>query len=156
DKFMTYTPKLLFGKGFGDLPDSVALLRPFAFTGVIGYAIPGTHTQPNTFQFGGALEYSLLYLRNSVRESGVSHFVSHFTPLVEFSLERPSSGSGGTTGTVNPGLLWSGQYMQLGAEATIPINHASGSHIGALVQVHFYMDDIFPLTLGRPLFGEYP
>ncbi|HSZ76875.1 MAG TPA: hypothetical protein VK775_05720 [Chthoniobacterales bacterium] len=26
-----------------------------------------------------------------------------------------------TTGTINPGVIWSGQYFQLGIEAMIPV-----------------------------------
>src|SRR5258708_2002449 len=42
DKFTTYTPRFFFGKGFGDLPDTVWWARPIALTGVVGYAIPGS------------------------------------------------------------------------------------------------------------------
>jgi hypothetical protein len=157
DRFSTYTPALLFGKGFGDLPDSMALLKPFAVTGSIGYAIPGTSTQSKSIEWGGAFEYSFLYLKNNVRDIGLGDFVSHLTPLVEFSLESPTdAGGGGTTGTINPGLLWSGQYIQLGVEASIPVNHASGDNVGVLMQLHFYIDDIFPHSLGTPLFGGQP
>ncbi|HEX4302798.1 MAG TPA: hypothetical protein VHZ78_08390 [Rhizomicrobium sp.] len=154
DTFTTYTPTLLIGKGFGDLPDSMALLRPLAATATIGYAIPGTSTESKTLEWGGALEYSLLYLQTNVRDQGFSNFVAHLTPLVEFSLETPTdAGGSGTTGTVNPGLIWSGQYIQLGVEAAIPVNHASGDNVGVLMQLHFYIDDIFPDSLGTPLFG---
>jgi hypothetical protein len=154
DRFTTYTPKILFGKGFGQLPDSMALLRPLAVTGVIGYAIPGTSTESKRLEWGGALEYSLLYLQTNVRDQGFSNFVAHLTPVVEFSLETPTdAGGGGTTGTINPGLIWSGQYVQFAAEAVIPVNGASGNTVGGMVQLHFYMDDIFPGSLGSPIFG---
>ncbi len=154
DRFTTYTPKLLFGKGFGQLPDSMALLRPLAVTGVIGYAIPGTSTQSKTLEWGGALEYSLLYLQNNVRDQGFSNVVAHLTPLVEYSMSTPTdTGGGGTTGTINPGILWSGQYTQLGIEAVIPVNRASGENVGVVMQLHFYIDDIFPDSLGAPIFG---
>jgi hypothetical protein len=151
DKFMTYTPKLNIGKGFGDLPDDLGLLRPLAVTLALGYAIPGKSTESDVVQWGGALEYSLRYLNANVRGNSVGSFAAHFTPIVEFSFETPVDG--GTTGTVNPGILWSGQYIQLGVEATFPINAASGDTVGVLAQLHFYMDDLFPVTLGRPLFG---
>ena len=152
DKFTTYSPEFLFGKGFGDLPDSMALLRPLAVTGVLAYSIPGTGTESKALQWSGAVEYSLLYLQNNVRAQGFSNFVAHLTPLVEFAMTTPTD-SGGTTGTINPGLLWSGQYTQLGVEAVIPVNHASGDNVGVLLQLHFYVDDIFPHSLGTPIFG---
>ena len=155
DSFTTYTPKFLFGKGFGGLSDDMALLRPLAITGVIGYAIPGTSTETKILEWGGALEYSLLYLQTNVRDQGFSDVVAHLTPVVEFSFATPTD-SGGTTGTINPGLIWSGKQIQLGMEAQIPVNSASGNNIGVLFQLHFYMDDIFPHSLGRPLFGGTP
>src|SRR3569832_1087390 len=154
DPVTTYTPKFLFGKGFGDLPDSLMLLRPLAVTGVIGYAMPGASHEPSTLQWSGAVEYSLLYLQNNVFNLGFSNVVAHLTPVVEFAMETPTgAGGGGTTGTINPGLLWSGQYTQLGIEAAVPVNRASGSNVGVLMQLHFYIDDIFPRTLGTPIFG---
>ena len=50
----------------------------------------------------------------------------------------------GTTGTINPGILWAGQSVQLGIEAVIPVNGRSGSKTGVIAQLHFYLDDIFP------------
>lgn len=153
DRFTTYTPEILFGKGFGDLPDSMTMLRPLAVTGVIGYSIPGTSDASRTLEWSGAVEYSLFYLQTNVRDQGFSSFVAHLTPLVEFAMETPTdTGGGGTTGTINPGLLWSGQYSQLGVEAIIPVNHASGDTVGVLMQLHFYVDDIFPHSLGTPIF----
>ena len=157
DSFTTYTPRLLIGKGLGQLPDSMALLRPLAVTATLGYAIPGTSTESKVIQWGGAVEYSFLYLKNNVRDVGLGDFVSHLTPLVEFAFQSPTdAGGGGTTGTINPGILWSGRYSQLGIEATIPVNHASGDNVGVLFQLHFYVDDIFPHSLGTPLFGGNP
>ena len=40
DSFTTFTPAVFYGKGFGDLPDVVAALKPLALTGVLGVAIP--------------------------------------------------------------------------------------------------------------------
>ena len=155
DKFTSYTPKILFGKGFGDLPDSVALLRPLAVTGVVGYAIPGTRTASNSIEWSGAVEYSLLYLQNNVRDVGLSEVLSRVTPLVEYSFSTPTdSGGGGTTGTIDPGLIWTGQYIQFAAEAVIPANRSSGDNVGIRMQLHFYLDDIFPDSLGAPVFGE--
>ena len=152
ERSSTYTPTVKFGKGFGDLPDGLKYLRPLAVTGTVGYAIPGGGDEPNSIEWGGAIEYSLLYLQNNVRDQGFGKFVSHLTPLVELSFSSPTDGSG-TTGTINPGLIWSGKRVQLAAEAMIPVNRASGHAIGAIGQLHFYIDDLFPHSLGRPIFG---
>ena len=154
DGFSTYTPTIKFGKGFGDLPDDLAYLRPLAITGTVGYAIPGASSSPKSIQWAGAVEYSLLYLQNNVQDEGFSNFVAHLTPVVEFSMTSTVDGTAhSTTGTVNPGLIWSGQHEQLAVEAIVPANRASGRNVGAIGQLHFYIDDLFPDTLGRPIFG---
>lgn len=155
DTRSSFTSALKFGKGFGDLPDAVSFLRPLAVTGVVGYTIPGHDSDPHTLEWGGAVEYSLAYLQTNVRDAGLGPFVSHLTPVVEFALSSPLDRHGGkTTGTVDPGLVWSGQKMQFGVEAILPVNGATGSNIGVIAQLHFYMDDIFPHSLGTPLFGN--
>lgn len=154
ERSSTYTPTIKIGKGFGDLPESLKYLRPLAITGTVGYAIPGASDQPKFIKWAGAIEYNLLYLQNNVRDQGFSNFVAHLTPIIEFSLSSPTTaGNGGTTGTVNPGLIWSGQYVQLAAEAVVPVNRASGHGLGFIAQLHFYIDDIFPHSLGKPIFG---
>ena len=150
DSASTYTPEFLFGKGFGDLPESMALLRPFAITGVVGYGVPSKGGDTD-WSWSGALEYSLNYLQTNVRDEGLGPFWSRVTPIVEFAFDTPQHGP--TTGTINPGLLWSGQYTQFGVEAILPMNRETGSNVGVVAQLHFYVDDIFPDTLGAPIFG---
>ena len=154
DRASTFTPTLKYGKGFGDLPDSLAYLKPLAVTGTVGYALSGQNGGPNSIEWAGAIEYSLLYLQNNVKDQGFSNFVAHLTPIVEYSLSSPvSAGGGGTTGTINPGLIWSGQVEQFALEAMIPVNSASGRSVGFIAQLHFYIDDMFPQSLGKPIFG---
>ena len=40
DRFSTVTPTLFFGKGMGDLPDSMKWLKPLAVTGTLGFGFP--------------------------------------------------------------------------------------------------------------------
>src|ERR1700739_1313901 len=42
EPFNTYVPNVYFGKGFGDLPDTLSWIRPVAITGQVGYSIPET------------------------------------------------------------------------------------------------------------------
>jgi hypothetical protein len=154
ERSSTFTPTIKFGKGLGDLPDGLKYFRPLAVTGTVGYAIPTARDESKTIEWGGAIEYSLLYLQNNVRDQGFSNVVAHLTPVVEFSFLSPTrAGDGGTTGTINPGLIWSGQYVQLAAEAVVRVNKTSGHGVGVIAQLHFYIDDIFPHSLGRPIFG---
>jgi len=174
DPFTTYTPTFLFGKGAGDLPETLEWFRPLALTGTVGYAIPtmkktrsydtdldtgGTaidiEHHSNQVVYGFAVEYSMLYLRSQVRDLGFPEWVNRLTPLVEFNFSSPTTGRFGeqTLGTINPGMIWSGQQIQLGIEAIIPATRATGRNVGVIAQVHFYLDDIFPRSIGRPLFG---
>jgi hypothetical protein len=156
--FTTLTPKLYFGKGLGDLPDTMGALRPFAITGELGQSFPFSSKDPNTFNWGFAVEYSLPYLQQNVADIGLPHFVRDLIPLVEFNLSTDENrDSGGmTTGTVNPGILYESPYFQLGAEANIPINRQSGTYVGFTVQLWIFIDDIFPHAFGHPLFGGQP
>lgn len=148
-----FTPTIYFGKGFGDLPDALKYARPFAITGTIGQGLP-TSADPDTLEWGFALEYSLPYLQSQVKDIGLPEPLKHMIPLVEFSFSTPENRGGGpTTGTINPGILYEAPDFQIGAEAVIPINSESGSGVGAIVQVQIYLDDIFPKLFGHPLFG---
>jgi hypothetical protein len=164
DRFSTITPTLFFGKGFGDLPDSLAALRPFALTGQVGVSFPTRSTVggdaeriPNNLEWGIALEYSLIYLQSQVKDIGLRAPFDRLIPLVEFPMATPlNRGRPPTTGTINPGVIWSGKYFQLGVEAVIPINSHTGNNVGVLAQLHFYLDDLLPKLFGKPLFGAGP
>ncbi|MBV9828214.1 MAG: hypothetical protein JO001_21480 [Alphaproteobacteria bacterium] len=157
--FTTLSPLVDFGKGFGDLPETMNWARPIAVTGNLSMDFP-TKTEsagtpnPNNFNYGFAFEYSLEYLQHHVKDVGLTAPFDRMIPLVEVSFSTAlNRGYGGqTVGTVQPGLIWAGQYMQVGAEAILPVTHNSGHGLGGVVQLHFYLDDIFPQTLGRPLF----
>nr|WP_246258098.1 hypothetical protein [Pararobbsia alpina] len=146
--YSTLSPTIFAGKGFGDLPDSLAYLRPIAITGEAGPSWTSGAGQPNSFDYGFTVQYSLPYLQQYVRDIGLPQPLSNIIPLVEFPL---SSSQGQTTGTANPGFIWINRYGQFGIEAQIPINRASGSHVGILFQAHIFFDDVAPNTIGKPL-----
>ena len=173
DSFSTLSPSIFFGKGFGDLPETMPFLRPFALTGAFAANIPTrkqtvttqvdplsgdlsqeTELHPITFSWGLTLQYNLQYLQTFVKDVGLGGPFNRMIPLIEFPMETClNRGCGGqTTGTINPGIIWFGKYIELGAEATIPVNSRSGKNVGALFLVHFFIDDLFPHSLGRPLF----
>ena len=177
DPFNTYTPTVYFGKGFGDLPDTLSWLRPVAVTGQVGYAIPGrrstttldtdpltgditadTEFHPRVLNWGGTLQYSMPYLKSAVVDLGLPDFINHLIPLVEASFQTPVANtltSGNlTTGTIQPGFIWVGNTFQVAIEALIPINRQSGTNIGVIAQLHFFLDDIDPRGIGKPIFGS--
>lgn len=169
ESFSTFTPAIFFGKGFGDLPQEMKYLRPLAITGQVGIGIPSSarsttvsdegdvsvDQHPNKLKWGFALEYSLIYLQSAVQDAGLREPFNRMIAVVEFPMTTAlNRGASGTTGTVNPGIIWSGQYFQIGAEAQIPVNSSSGRGVGWIVQLHFYLDDLFPKSIGRPVFGN--
>jgi hypothetical protein len=174
DSFSTWTPGIFFGKGFGDLPAELSFLKPFALTGQLGIAIPTSAStrsvtvdaqtgereteierNPDVLEWGFALEYSLIYLQSQVKDIGLRAPFDRLIPLVEFALESPlkRGAQGQTTGTINPGIIWAGKYFQVGVEAVVPINERTGNNVGVIAQLHLFVDDLFPHSLGRPLFG---
>jgi hypothetical protein len=184
DPFCTLGPALYAGKGLVELPERLRYLRPLAVTGVAALAIPtraSTRTvtteiesedggppaltldvereqHPTVFEWGGAVEYSLPYLQASVKDVGLRSPFDRMIPVVEFALETPVNrgATGKTKGTVNPGVIWAGRRFQVGIEAMIPVNDRTGPNVGILGHLHFYLDDLFPKTFGRPIFGAKP
>src|SRR3984893_2415457 len=149
----TIRPGIFFGKGFGDLPDSVSWLRPFGVTGafVLEHPTGGVSTNlgidPITGQLGPmltrnvdilhwgfAVEFSTLYLTSRFtggppKEEPLNQFV----PLVEFALD---SAPGRTTGmAMNPGVSYVAVTWQLAVEAIVPLNNVSGRDIGGRAQL---------------------
>jgi hypothetical protein len=155
DSFTTFTPTLYFGKGFGDLPDALDFFKPFAVTGTFGVSIPTEAAAANSIEWGLALEYNLPYLQQHVKDIGLPAPFKNMIPLVEFTGESPFNRGGGiTTGTINPGVLFESRYYQVGVEALIPINGESGNHVGAIVSLEIYIDDLFPKVFGHAIFGN--
>jgi hypothetical protein len=174
DSFSTWTPGIFFGKGFGDLPEGLRFLKPLAITGLAGVGIPTSAStrsvtvddrtgegeveierHPDVLEWGFALEYSVIYLQSQVQDMHLPAPVDRLIPLVEFALETPLNrgARGQTTGTINPGVIWAGKYFQVGVEAIVPINERTGTNVGVIAQLHFFLDDLFPHSLGRPLLG---
>jgi hypothetical protein len=89
-----------------------------------------------------------------VRDVGLTAPFDRMIPLVEVSFSTAlNRGLGGQTiGTIQPGIIWAGQYVQIGAEAIIPGSRITGHGYGDVVQLHLYLDDLFPNSIGRPLF----
>ena len=187
--FSTLTPTVFIGKGFGDLPDSMAWLRPLTISGTVAVAVPtesssftslGTVSQPadaggftslstvptgattalaeivnpKILQLGFALEYSLVTNSYTGANRTGTRYAEGWVPLVEFTTATPLNGplAGRTTGTINPGFIWVNRYLQVGAEAIIPMDAHSGRDVGVRAQAHLYLPAIFPDL--KPIFGD--
>ena len=182
DQYGSTTPTIYFGKGMGDLPvpwlRPFAVTGTAGFTiadtelkanaprgGTIAASMLGgvTSLASQTFNNGYAnrwtgglsIQYSLPYLTSQVKNLGLPDFVNRLVPLVELAYSSPAAKPSnlGTQVVFAPGVLYEGDSFQLGIEALIPANRASGRNIGIIGQVHLFFDDIYPNTLGKPLFN---
>jgi len=160
DQFSTISPAFFFGKGFGDLFDSTSLLRPLAVTGVIGPNFPAPSTtndvrNPTTLTWAFTVQYSLMYLQSAVKDVGLGQPFNRMVIVIEFPMETCLNADckNQTTGTVNPGIAWIGKFTELGIAAEIPMNPRSGASTGFFALFHLFIDDLFPNTLGQPIFG---
>jgi hypothetical protein len=164
-------PGIFFGKGFGDLPDNLAWLRPFGVTGAVSFEQPlagGTSTnvgldlqigQVGPLQtrnvavthWGLAVEFSTLYLTNRFTPGKLpkEEPLNQFVPLVEFAFD--SAPGSKTFATMNPGLSYVAVTWQVAAEAIIPLNGAAGRSVGARAQLLLFLDDLIPAVFGKPL-----
>lgn len=152
--YSVFSPALLFGRGLGDLPSPLRDLRPLAFTGMLAANLPSDAAVARSVNWGVSVQYSLPYLQSYVRDIGLHAPFSELVPLVEFPMQTYTSGpaAGQTIGSIDPGFVWIGRYGQIGLEATVPINRASGRGLGFMLGVGLYLDDIYPHSLGAPLF----
>jgi len=153
DSVGTTTPTIYFGKGFGDLPDSLAYLKPLAVTGTLGYQLADERgpARPDQLATGLSVQYSLRYLEGNVKYLGLPEFIDRLTPLMEISYTTPATAHPGTTtvGTVAAGVIYSGNRYDLGIEAMIQTAGQPHSNVGVLASLHLRLDRFF----SGPLFG---
>jgi hypothetical protein len=156
----TYSPLVDGGLGFGWLPPALKNLRPFAITAEFSTTSPGeavTASVPNvsTFNWGFTLQYSLPYFSSHVAAID-NDFLKHLIPVAEFTFQTPIHNGGAAgqpqTGFFQPGAIYITDKWQLALEAMVPMTGASGHGVGVIGQLDFYLDDIFPDSLGRPIF----
>jgi len=159
--YNTYQPVLDVGKGFGDLPKSLNILRPFAVTAELSESLPGqawTNGNQNStnLNWGFTVQYSLPFYNSQVAAID-NDFFKHLIPLTEFAFSKPiynfAPGTNQTTGTIQPGVIYMASTWQFALEAIVPMNSASGHGVGVVGELHFFFDDIFPDSLGKPIFG---
>jgi hypothetical protein len=165
-------PAVTFGKGFGDLPDRLKWLRPFAIAGAIAPEFPingRTRTllfDPSTDQsrygyvhnpvivhWAFALEFSTLYLTSRFtggppKEEPLNQLV----PLIEFPIDTTITGGRLTNAaTMNPGLSYVGVVYQVAAEAIVPLSQQGGRGVGVTAGLEFFLDDLAPSLFGKPV-----
>jgi hypothetical protein len=166
-------PGIFFGKGFGDLPDGLAWLRPFAITGAVTLEHPMTGSSINfgidpltgqlgpmlvrnvdTLHWAFAVEFSTLYLTSRFTPGKLpkDEPLNQLVPLVEFSFDSPRGEK--TIATMNPGFSYVAVTWQVAVEAIVPLNSEAGRSVGARAQLLLFLQDLLPSVFGKPLFGD--
>ena len=162
DQYGATLPTIYFGKGFGDLP--IGVLRPLAITGELSYRIPDRRENlaadngggPASWSGGLSLQYSVPYLQSQVRDVGLPDFFGRMIPLVEATWSSPAGGpavGNPARFTLAPGVIYLGDSFQVGLEALIPGNKAAGQNVGVVLQLHLFLDDLLPNSIGHPIFN---
>ena len=167
DGYNSTTLSAYAGKGLGDIP--VDFIRPFAITGEFDYTIPDAGPSSGagdvtTYSGGLTLQYSIPYLQSQIKNYGLPTILANLTPLVELGWSSAAGStalravdsdfSHPTTFQMGAGAVWTGTYYSFSTEALFPLNGNSGRGLGVIGQFHLYFDDIFPNTIGKPLFGS--
>ncbi len=168
----TIKPGLFFGKGFGDLPDSLSWLRPFGMTGAVvlehptgsvstnlgfdpvtGQLGPTLTRNVDILHWGLAVEFSTLYLTSRFTgEPPKKEPLNQFVPLVEFAVD--SAPGRKSVATMNPGLSYVAVTWQFTVEAIVPLNNVSGHDVGGRAQLLLFLDDLAPSLFGKPLLSH--
>ncbi|MFQ5668274.1 MAG: hypothetical protein ACE5I7_17830, partial [Candidatus Binatia bacterium] len=146
-------PLALLGKGFGDLPQPLSLLRPFAVMGDAGFEFPVTRnaSDNDVFAYDLLLTYSLSYLESRVWNLGIPPVLDDLNPVVEFNFETVLNGPDRQTAVrVTPGLVYLGRYAELGVAGQFPLNNAADTELdwGILGIIDIFYDDLFE-ALGK-------
>jgi hypothetical protein len=153
-----FRPFFLYGKGLGDLPEGLGLLRAFAVQGDFGPEISTDHETTTAFVHDIAIQYSIPYLQSSVKDVGLRWPFANLLPVVEFNFEHGVKGeeSGTMSAIVTPGLVYMDQWVELGVAGRFPLNDTAREEIdpGVIFIVDLFIDDLLPWTRWQPFGGS--
>jgi hypothetical protein len=154
EKNWAFKPFFLYGRGFGDLPDSLRYLRPFAVQGDFGPEVsagPGTAT---TFAHDVCLQYSIPYLQAAVRDLGLGWPLSDLIAVTEFNFEHGVHGeeAGRDVISMTPGIVYMDRYVEIGFGGRVLLSGDARDDFdwGIIGIVDLFIDDIFPWSRWQP------
>ena len=154
EKDWAFKTFFLYGKGFGDLPDSLKYLRPFAVQGDFGPEVstgPGTST---TFAYDFCLQYSIPYLQAAVKDLGIGWPFNDLIGVTEFNFEQGVHGEESGTNKISttPGIVYMDRYIEIGLAARVPLSGSARDEFdwGIIGIVDLFIDDLWPATKWQP------
>ena len=105
---------------------------------------------------GFSIQYSIPYLLSKVANVDLPQFLRGMTPITEVVFTTPAGPSyhNRTTLLVAPGISYSeGRGWEVGIEALIPTNKATGRGVGVIAQLVVQLDYLLPdSVVGQPIF----
>jgi len=129
---------LLFQKGFGDVPDSVRLLRPAALEGSWGWESKVTGARDDLTTADLELEYSLAYLDANVAPDSVPYALRNLTPHLDFDYAQYLSAHRNASTPdfeLTPAIAWLNAVFEINLGVQVALNEAAASNTGAVAFV---------------------
>jgi len=121
---------LIFAKGLGDVADSIALLRPAALEGDIGWEGKVSGARDDLVAATAEIEYSLGYLDENVASFSVTHALRNLTPHLDFDYAQYMDAHRNSTVPdfeLTPGVAWLNSRFEVNLGVQVALNHASSS-----------------------------
>jgi hypothetical protein len=147
---------LLFQKGFGDLPDSLSMLRPAGIEGDAGWESKVTGARDDLVSADLELEYSLNYLDANVAGGSVPYAIRDLTPHLDFDYAQYLSAHRNSSQPdfeLTPGIAWLNSTFEINLGVQVALNRASsGSGAVAFVWLLGVSYDQLVPALGWNLF----
>jgi hypothetical protein len=147
---------LLFQKGFGDLPDSLSMLRPAGIEGDAGWESKVTGARDDLVSADLELEYSLNYLDANVAAGSVPYALRDLTPHLDFDYAQYLSAHRNSSQPdfeLTPGIAWLNSTFEVNLGVQVALNRASsGSGAVAFVWLLGVSYDQLVPALGWNLF----
>jgi len=147
---------MLFQKGFGDLPEALAMLRPAGIEGDAGFDSKVTGARDDLLNANLELEYSLGYLDANAVAGSVPMLLRNLTPHLDFDYAQYLSAHNNSSAPdfeLPPQIAWMNDIFEVNLGVQVALNHASSS-TGAVAFVWLLgvsYDQLIP-ALGRNLF----
>ena len=146
---------LIFAKGLGDLADSLAMLRPAALEGDLGWEGKVTGARDDLVSATAEIEYSLAYLDENVASFSVTHALRNLTPHLDFDYAQYMDAHRNSTAPdfeLTPGVAWLNSTFEVNLGMQVALNHASSSSgaVGFVWLVGVSFDQIVPALAWTP------
>jgi len=119
---------LLFQKGFGDLPDSLSILRPAGIEGDAGWESKVTGARDDLLSADLELEYSLAYLDTNIAGGSIPYALRDLTPHLDFDYAQYLSAHRNSSQPdfeLTPAIAWMNSIFEVNLGVQVGVNRAS-------------------------------